>query len=277
MAKISAVINTLNEESNIESCLESVSWCDEIIVVDMYSEDSTDALVRKYTDKIYKHEKVVGFDIARKFAVDKATGDWILLIDADELVPVQLKELLLNVVATDSADVVFIPRKNYIMGDWIRNTGFWPDYQPRFFRSGAIEFTGQVHNFMHIAGGSRTIHLPDDATRAVEHFCYRDAAHFITKLNGYTTIEARQMFDNGKRFSLFRLLAAGFRGFQVRYISQKGFRDGYRGFFLSLMMGWYRTLVYIKLWELHNEKQGGAVDYREAKRAIVSGYGKREE
>ena len=94
MAKISAVINTLNEESNIAFCLETLKWCDEIIVVDMQSEDRTVEIAANFTDKIYNFERVGYVEPARKFAVEQATGDWILLIDADELVPKQLADKL---------------------------------------------------------------------------------------------------------------------------------------------------------------------------------------
>ena len=273
MPKISAVINTRNEESNIRFCLNAVKWCDEIIIVDMESEDRTVEIAREFTDKIYTHEKVMAFDVAREFAVGKASGDWILLVDADELIPLGLKKGLLHVAEMDADDVVFIPRKNYIMGEWIRHTGFWPDFQPKFFRNGAVLFSEHVHDFMHIAENARKRYLDSDPEKSVEHFAYFDSEHFITKLNRYTTIEAKYMADQGRRFSLFRMFIAGFRGFQVRYISQKGFKDGYRGFFLSLMMGFYRALVYIKLWEFcQDENCTSQYYYNKRKEEIIEGY-----
>jgi glycosyltransferase involved in cell wall biosynthesis len=272
MPTISAVINTLNEESNIAHCLESLKWCDEIIVVDMYSDDKTAEIALKYTDKIFMHERVIAFDIAREFAVGKASGDWILLIDADELVPFELKEELLQIVNMDSDDVVFIPRKNYIMGEWVKHTGFWPDYQPKFFRNGAVLFSEHVHDFMHLTENARKKYLETTPDKSVEHFAYLNSEHFVSKLNRYTTIEAKHMADQGKRFSLFRMLVAGFRGFQVRFINQKGYKDRHRGFFLSVMMGFYRALVYIKLWEFSRDNIAPGAYYAKRKAEIIEGY-----
>jgi len=249
MLKISAVINTRNEELNIGYCLESLYWCDEIVIVDMESEDRTVEIAKRYTDNIFYHEKVLAFDIARKYAVEKATGDWILLVDADEMVPCSLAYTLKNIAIADSADIVSMPFKTYMMGEWIKHTGWWPEYHSRFFKRGSITFSGAVHAFIAESPTARKLQLPAEEVNAMVHFNYRGSDHFVEKLNRYTSIEALQMMQDGRRFSLFRMLAAGFRGFQVRYFTQMGFKDGYRGFFLSFMMGFYRALTYIKLWE----------------------------
>jgi len=273
MLKISAVINTRNEELNIEYCLKSVAWCDEIIVVDMESEDRTVEIVKKYTDKVYHHKKVLAFDVARKFAVEKATGDWILLVDADEMVPLSLANTLRNIAIANSADIISMPFKTYMMGEWIKHTGWWPEYHSRFFKPGSMIFSGAVHAFTAESPGSRKIQLPAKETNAIVHFNYRGSDHFIEKLNRYTSIEALQMMEDGRRFSLFKMLAAGLRGFQVRYFTQMGFKDGYRGFFLSFMMGFYRALTYIKLWEAWVYKEN-PIDktYVRIKKDILNGY-----
>lgn len=267
--KISALINTRNEEVNIKYCLESLRWCDEIIVVDMESDDNTVNIAKKYTDSVFSHEKLVAFDAARKLAVEKSTGDWLLIVDADELVPVTLAQTLTNIALKDLADIAVIPHKTYMLGAWIRHTGWWPEYHPRFFKRQAMRLVGDVHAFMQEDPNARKLILPAEEPLAIQHFAYHDSAHFIEKLNRYTTIEAVQAFEKGKRFSLLRMLGVGFRGFQVRYLSQKGYKDGYRGFFLSLMMGLYRALVYVKLWEHEEKQRGGFLDYDSVKREII--------
>jgi glycosyltransferase involved in cell wall biosynthesis len=196
---------------------------------------------------------------ARSFAVSQATGDWILVVDADELIQYSLADKLIKVSIEGNYDVVYIPFKTYISGEWIRHTGWWPEYHPRFFKKGSVDFSDQIHSAFEIKQDARTFHLPPNAENAVVHFAFRDSEHLVAKVNRYTTIEARQMLDNGKHFSLFRMLVAGFRGFQVRYLSQKGYKDGYRGFFLSIIMAFYRTLNYIKLWE-YWQNNGEQVD-----------------
>lgn len=273
MPTISAVINTRNEEANIRYCLESVKWCDEIIVVDMESEDHTVAIAREYTDKIYTHEKVLAFDIARKFAAEKATGDWVLLIDADELVPQKVSLILKDIAVKDSTDIVYLPFKTYIMGTWIQHTGWWPDYHPRFFKKSKMEFVETVHAFMREAPDARKHHLPAVASNAIEHFAYLDSEHFITKLNRYTNIEAQHLLDAQTSFSLCRMFTHAVKEFILRFLVLRGYKDGYHGFFLSLMMSFYRILTYIKLWEKRqNIKSSRRADYENLKNNITSEY-----
>lgn len=270
---ISAVINTYNEERNIRYCLECLQWCDEIIVVDMHSEDMTIAIAGEYTDKIFSVEKMGYVEPARKFAVEKASGDWILLIDADEMVTKPLSEQLLRIAANDIADVVSMPFKTYIMGDWIRHSGWWPEYHPRFFKRGLITFSDQVHSPFEVAGSARTLYLPATEQEAMVHFCYTDSEHFIAKLNRYTTFEAKNMFHKGRKFSLLRMFIAGIRGVQVRYVSERGYKDGYRGVFLSIMMGFYGALTYMKLWEnWQNRDIPVTARYDTLKEEIITGY-----
>jgi glycosyltransferase involved in cell wall biosynthesis len=273
MAKISAVINTRNEERNLRYCLESVKWCDEIVVVDMESDDNTVDIAREYTGKIYRHEKVQAFDIARKFAVEMATGDWILLIDADELIPATLRERLLEFAGDDTVDVLFLPRKDYIMGAWIKSNGFWPDYLPRFFRRNAISFTEHVHDFMHIAKTARIRYLPPKEELSIEHFAYLDSAHFMEKLNRYTTLEAQHLFERGSRFSLRKMLYVVVKEFYFKFFKSRAYREGLRGFFISIMMCFYRILTYIKLWEKRENQDGPVVEkYDDLKRQILRDY-----
>ena len=113
---ISVIINTLNEEKNIKNCLESVKWADEILLVDMYSEDRTVEIAKKYTDQILYHEKLGYVEPARIFALENATNEWIVVIDADELIPKKLKKRIVHIVEDDLADIVKIPHNNYFFG-----------------------------------------------------------------------------------------------------------------------------------------------------------------
>lgn len=121
---ISVLIHTFNEERNIRNCLETVKWADEIIIVDMYSDDKTVEIAKEYTDKIYFFERVGYVEPARQFALEKSTHEWILVVDADELVPLKLKNKLFEIMEKDLADVVFIPRNNYFFGRLMQGTGW---------------------------------------------------------------------------------------------------------------------------------------------------------
>jgi len=126
--KISVVINTLNEERNLPYALRSVhSWADEIIVVDMYSEDCTVEIAKQYGATVYFHERIAAFDGARQFAIEQASNEWILVLDADELVPKPLSRTCLDIVASEQFDVVIIPRLNFLLGAPLMHSGWGPD------------------------------------------------------------------------------------------------------------------------------------------------------
>ncbi|ABB33103.1 glycosyl transferase family 2 [Geobacter metallireducens RCH3] len=271
MTTISAVLIVRNEELNICSCLQTLCWCDEIVVVDMESEDRTVALARQFTNKIYSHEKVMAFDIARDFAVKQATCDWIFMIDADELVTNTLKTAVVSVVDENDYDVVYFPRINFIFGKWIQNAGWWPDYQARLFRNGAISFSGRVHNFIEIAHGSRIKYLDLAEDNAIIHFNYEHSHQFISKLNHYTSIEARDLKAAGHKFSKKVFFVEVLREFYNRYFKTKGYREGMHGLFLSLLMMFYRISVFIKLWECHeHEKRSVSEMYNAMKQEITA-------
>jgi len=255
MPKISAVINTRNEERNLRECLETVRWCDEIVVVDMESEDRTVEIAREYTDRVFTHKKILAFDAARTFAIGKAEGDWILLVDADEMVPKALADRLREIAGNDAADVVEIPFRHYIMGDWVRNSGWGPTPLPRFFRRGKVLFRETVHDYIRKDPAARTLRLPASPESCIHHFNYVDAAHFVEKLNRYTDIEAQHLYDAKIPFSCSGLLRASLRVFFGRFLPGKGYKDGPRGFSLCLMMAFYKALAHIKLWEKHEYRE----------------------
>ncbi len=273
MPTISAVVNTRNEETNIRYCLETLTWCDEIVVVDMESEDGTVAIAREYTQAVHRHPKVLAFDIAKKFAVEKATGDWILLVDADEMIPKHLAETLAKIAVRDDVDIVEIPFRHYIMGDWVRHSGWGFTPLPRFFRRGKIRFTETVHRYMEKDAGARTLRLAPDDDGCIAHFNYRDASHFVEKLNRYTDIEAQHLYDRGIPFSYRRMIWAAAREFLGRYLKGKGYRDGARGLSLCLMMAFYRALSFVKLWEKREFADDPvAAKYEKIRTRILSGW-----
>jgi len=273
MNKISAVINTRNEELNIEHCLQTLTWCDEIVVVDMESEDRTVEIARQYTDKIFHHKKVLAFDVARKFAVEKATGDWILLIDADELVPKSLAEKLKAISDHDEADAVLMPFKNYLLGEWNKYTGWWPNPHCRYFKKSVMDFSERIHAYQTLSQSARQIKLPSEAGYAINHYAYKDIVQFIEKLNRYTTIEAAHLYDDKIRFSYFKLFKNGIKEFFDRYIRFRGYKDGTRGLFVSLMMAVYRLVSYMKLWEQYeNEQEKVSEKYDRLKMELIAEY-----
>jgi len=271
MARVSAMILARNEEKNLRYCLETLRWCDEIVVVDMDSSDATAKIAREFTDKVYFHEQVLAFDIAKKFGVEKTTGEWILLVDADEMIQRSLAERLRAESEKNTADILEIPFKHYILGDWVRHTGWGYTPLPRFFRRGKIHFTETIHGYMQKAEGARVLRLESCEENCVYHFNYTDSAHFVEKLNRYTTVEAGHLHKRKVLFSYRKLLLAALGEFYGRYIVGRGYKEGVRGFSLSIMMAFYRALSHIKLWErLEFEKEPVAARYEKIRDGLLS-------
>lgn len=274
-SSISAVVVVRNEEGNIAECLECLLWCDEIILVDMESEDSTVEIAGRFTNRIFSHPKVPAFDIAKQYAVEQAAGDWILLVDADEMVSVSLAEELRRRSVQQNIDIVEIPFRHYLLGACVEYTGWGYTPLPRFFRKYAIRFTETVHDYMHTIAGSKVLRLESRPEFCIAHFNYRDSSHFVDKLNRYTSIEAQHLLELGHKFSYRHLLVASLREFYRRYLPGLGYREGVRGFALALMMAFYRAVTWIKLWELREFADDPVVKrYRRIRDDIIKGWRK---
>jgi (heptosyl)LPS beta-1,4-glucosyltransferase len=273
--RISVVINTLNEEANLPYALRSVvGWADEIVVVDMYSDDRTREIAEAGGARVFLHERTRIVEAARAFALAQATGDWILLLDADEVVPAPLRERLRGVAVGDEADVVVIPWVNYIWGAPLSHTCWGPDQDkhPRFFKRGYVTAPDTIHAYLQLASHARVMRLlPYRPGFGVVHFNYLDAAHFIDKLNRYTTTEALQARERGETSSYGRTLLLAGKEFLRRYVRHGGYHDGWRGFYLSLFMSFYRLAVGAKLKELEEVGPREAVRhaYRQLAEEIV--------
>lgn len=247
--KISVTINTFNEEINIENCLKSVKWADEIIVVDMHSEDKTVEIAQKYTDKIFFHERLGYADPARQFALEKTSNEWILVVDADELVPLNLKNKLLEIAANDIADVVYIPRSNYFSGQRINGLdwGTMSDMHPRFFKKGYLTFGDKVHDFSNVKRDSRIYHIKNPEEDLI-HLSRIDFEQYIEKMNTYTTIDAENIFEGKKKKRyLVGLLKVSLTRMIKEVLLNKWYKDGFRGISIGLLSINYPLITYMKL------------------------------
>ena len=252
--KISVVINTLNEEKNLKQALEFVKWADEILVCDMYSEDKTVEIAKKMGAKVFYHKKVDFVEPTRNFAISKATGDWILILDADEQIPDSLSDRLQELVRKAvSSDFVEIPRKNIIFGKWLKHTGWWPDYQIRFFKKGAVTWKDEIHSRPNVKGIG--LILKPEEKWAIIHHNYQTISQFIERMSRYTTVEAEQKILEGYKFDWRDLLRKPLSEFLSRFFANRGFEDGIHGLALSLLQAFSHLLVYLKVWEKEKFKQ----------------------
>lgn len=273
-AAISVTINTLNEEKRLPYALRSVhSWADEIVVVDMHSDDRTREIAGAFGAKVYLHERAGYVEPARAFAVERATHEWVLMLDADEVVPPSLSKRLRAIARNDEADVVLIPWRNYLLGKPLDYAGWGmqQDYHARFFKRGHFRLMDAIHQFGRIPKEARVLKLPPQPEYAVVHFNYVDIAHFVEKMNRYTSIEAKEAFLKGARTSPLRALSKAIRKFIHVFFQRKGLREGWRGFYLAILMAFYRLLVQAKLTELQQSSTREEVEafyHQEAERLL---------
>lgn len=241
-APISVVLIVRNEERNLPYALRSVTpWADEVLVVDMHSEDRTREIAREAGARVLLHDKVGYADPARPWSIAQARNEWVLLLDADELVTAPLARRLERIAADDEADAVALPRANYLVGRRMSHTGWGPhqDLQLRFFKRAKVQFPERVHGMPRPAPGARLLRLPALPNGTLVHFNYLDLEQFLEKLNRYTSIEAREARARGERHGLAGAFVGAARRFLGKYVKQSGWRDGWHGLVLSVYQAFY--------------------------------------
>jgi glycosyltransferase involved in cell wall biosynthesis len=245
VSKLSVIIITRNEEENLGRCLASVSFADEIVVVDSHSTDRTADIAREHGCRLFVAE-FSGFGAAKQMALDHATGDWILSIDADEAVPGQLREEIQGILKSESAhDGYELPRLTNFLGRWIRHCGWYPDYLLRLFKKKSGRFDQAVVHERVVLSGSIG-RLQSDLL----HYSYTNLESYFEKSNRYTTLGAQEAFRCGKRAGMTDLIIRPPLAFFKHYVHKRGFLDGPEGFVLSMLSAGAVLSKYVKLWHL---------------------------
>jgi glycosyltransferase involved in cell wall biosynthesis len=253
MAKLSVVISAWNEETKIGRCLESVSWADELIVIDNASTDKTAQIAAKFRAKVYRQPNHEMLNLNKNYGFSKATGDWILNLDADEEVTPELKKEIQKVLETGSAtgkDVkvafygYWIKRKNISFGKWITHGLWWPDKQLRLFQRGRGEFPCKhIHEYISVKGAAGELTAP------YLHHNYETVSQYLTKLDRCTTSEAGYLLSASYQLSWFDAIRFPVSDFIKIYFAQRGYRDGLHGLVLALLQAFYAFIVFAKTWE----------------------------
>lgn len=249
--KISVVVNTRNEEKNIRRCLRSVKWATETVVVDMESKDKTVKIAKKIGAKVFSHPHTHFVEPARNFALSKAEGDWILVLDADEEIPPLLAKKLVSLAKKPEGKCFFrLPRKNIIFGKWIKHSRWWPDYNIRFFKKGAVEWSDKIHSIPLTKGEGEDLKALEGL--AIVHHHYQSVSQYLERLNRYTEIQAKEKIAGGEKFFWADLLKKPTAEFLSRFFAGSGYKDGVHGLALSLLQAFSELVLVLKLWE----KQG---------------------
>ncbi len=250
---ISAIITTYNEAEKLKGCLESLKgFAGELVVMDLGSSDNTEEIAKKFKAKIFNHELVTYVELVRNYAISKASGDWILILDPDERIAPALADKLTEVVRTEECAAVNIPRKNIFFGTWIAHTNWWPDKHIRFFKKGKVKWSEKIHSYPTVDG--KILELAGDETLAIRHFGYQSLSEFIDRQHRYSGIEAEYRFKNGVRFAWLLFIWMPLREFLVRFVKHAGFLDGFQGLAFSYLTAVSQLAEEVKLWEKENTK-----------------------
>ncbi len=244
---ISAVLVVKNEEKNIARALKSLNFVDEIIVFDMQSTDQTQKIAKQFTEKVFTTPQDFGYaDPARNLALSKASGQWLLVLDADEEIPNTLAKKIKSLITLDDSDVYFLARNNLIFQKPIKHSGWWPDHQARLFKKGMVSWQVGVHRQPDIKG--RIKYLPARDEWAIIHYNYLDVEDFIDRSQKYTTLQAKERSVD-KKINTQDLLQAFNNEFFQRFFLHQGHQDGMHGLALALLQSNYELLIKLKQWQ----------------------------
>lgn len=245
---LSVILITKNEVGQIRECLESVRWADEIIVLDSGSSDGTVAICREFTDQVFETDWP-GFGPQKNRALDKASGDWILSIDADERISPELRAEIEQVIQSGAVPAYEIPRASHYCGKRIHHSGWWPDYIVRLFRRGSGRFSDSlVHEVVQVQGTVGRLKHP------IIHYSFGNFEEVLEKVNRYSTYNAEMLLQKGKSTSVLQAVARGFWAFLKTYVFRAGFLDGRHGFLLAISNAEGTYYKYVKLIHLREQQ-----------------------
>ena len=252
--KLSILVTTFNSSKLIDKALKSADWCDEIIVVDSFSTDNTLDIVKKYNAKIFQKE-YVGSSRQLEYGVSLASNHYVLILDSDEEISLQLREEILNILKSGNFNEggYKIPRKVFFFGKWINYGGWGNDYQYRLIKKSNVSF---VHK--HDAHwGIDCIYPFLNLNNFIFHYSYENIYDYIGRMNIYSSLDVRTKIEQNPdiKVSWINLVLNPLSDFLKRYISKKGYKDGMPGFILAVLSATHKLVAYTKLWEYQHSKK----------------------
>ncbi len=237
MAELAGVIIAYNEEKNIEACIDSLRWTDEVIVFDSFSTDRTVEIAERAGAKVFQH-RFENFGAQREAALHAVDAEWIFFVDADErATPALAGEIRAKIERPERG--WWVPRDNYIFGKLTRGAGWYPDYQLRLLHrtSAHYDLSRTVHEIVELDGEAGHLENP------LIHYTYQTVDQFFEKQRYYTQFEAKRRYDEGQRTKPWTYLTMPARHFWWRFVTERGYIDGLHGLRLSLFMAYYEFLT----------------------------------
>ena len=252
MPTLSVILITRNEEANLRDCLASLGGLpQQVVIVDTASTDATVAIAQEFGATIAQPADWPGFGPQKNRALELATGDWVLSLDADErLTPALRSEILTAIHHPAQVDCFAIPRHSWYCGRFIRHSGWSPDYVDRLFKRGTARFSDDlVHERLIPNGQVAKLENP------MLHFSFMNFSQVLQKIDRYSTASAEQAFAKGKRSSPLKAILHGLWAFIRTYFLRAGFLDGYQGLALALSNAEGSYYRYMKIWLIQNQTE----------------------
>ena len=244
--KISILLPTFNCQTSVRASLASVEWADEILVIDSFSNDSTLDIVKGYGVNVIQHEYINSAK-QKNWAIQHCSNQWIFQIDSDEILEENAEEIIRNAInnVDENTHCLKMPRKNHVLGKWVKYGGLYPDWEYRLFRKEHGKWwEREVHSRIVVPGEVETLETP------LIHHGMPNISKQILNLDRYTRYEANYMFRNNVKFSWVKWFLKPISIFFSRYVFQQGFRDGWRGLFLAVYYAFYSFLSHTKFYEI---------------------------
>jgi glycosyltransferase involved in cell wall biosynthesis len=249
-APISGVVICFNEADRIGRCLESLAFCDEIVVVDSGSTDGTREVARRFTDRVVE-QPFLGYVKQKNFALELAKHDWVICLDADEALSPELRDAVIAAVSQEGPDAPAgyeLDRVTHYLGVWHDHGEWYPDWQLRVFRRSRGHWAGMdPHDRVELEG--RSERLPG----RLYHWNYRSVSEHIQTTDRFSARMAKSMQEAGVRFRVSDMLLRPIGRFFKGYVLRRGYRNGLPGFIVSAATAYYVFMKYVKLWELERK------------------------
>ena len=248
---VSCFIVCCNEEKHIRRCLESVKWCDEIVVIDSGSTDATLEIASQYTSKVI-HRPWSGYVGQKRAGLEQCTEEWVLNIDADEEVSAELRKEIEQVVAGKygpRADGYFVNRVVYYLDRWWRKGGWYPEFRLRLCRRALTSWAGRDPHEKAVVNGTTAV-----LEGELHHYTYEDIFDHVARLNAHSSSAAHSMHMEGREASIPKILFNPVIRFVKFYLLRRGYKEGVPGIMVALLESYYVFLKYLKLWEFDRKR-----------------------
>ncbi|MCF7810307.1 glycosyltransferase family 2 protein [bacterium] len=256
MATLSIAMIAHNEADIIRTALGSVAWADQIVVIDCSSDDNTADIAREAGAEVFNEPNQKNLNINKNKSIERCICDWILVLDADEVIPYDLAGEIRLVINDPKHEGYWIKRKNFVLGRWLKHSSSYPDRQLRLFKNGKGRFPADhIHERLRIDGNAGLLDIP------FEHHTYRNIDDMFRKLRRDVDFESQYMFDKGIKENaviiLPRIFIQPFFRFFRRYILKGGFLDGIPGLIMAFLDIWNQIMRWMRLWDLRRRDRAG--------------------